>query len=121
MSIDGIHHLQTGFSEEMSHYIIAYDIQSPARWRKVHRVLCARAVPIQYSVFLLTGDKRSFKQCKDKLLQLIHPTLDDIRFYPLPKRGFKFQYGRPAIPEGIYLSDFPNFPKFATIEKDLDL
>jgi CRISPR-associated protein Cas2 len=81
-------------------WLIGYDIASPRRLRRVHRLLKRRAFPVQYSLFAaaLTAVER------DRLLaelgRLIHPRKDDVRFWPLPERVELLRIG-PSGPVGF--------------------
>lgn len=49
----------------MGLYLVAYDIRDRNRWHKVHHMLIAQALPIQYSVFLFNGSReRSNAACQ---------------------------------------------------------
>lgn len=91
----------------MSDTIICYDISNPRRLGRVFRFLKKIAVPLQYSVFLFTGDDRQLDRCLEKAAKLIDEKEDDLRAYPLPSRGFKARLGKPALPEGIQWSGLP--------------
>jgi len=91
----------------MSDFVICYDICEPKRLARVFRLLRKCAMPLQYSVFLFTGDERQLKRIMDALVRLIDPQQDDLRAYPLPKRGFKARLGKAALPEGIQWSGLP--------------
>jgi CRISPR-associated protein Cas2 len=71
------------------------------------RYLKKCATPLQYSVFLFAGDERRLARCLENAAQLIDPKEDDLRAYPLPKRGFKARLGKAALPEGIQWSALP--------------
>lgn len=91
----------------MMDYLICYDIAHPRRLGRVFRYLKKRALPLQYSVFLFSGDDRQLERCLEAAVKLIDPAEDDLRAYPLPKRGFKERLGKAALPEGIRLSNLP--------------
>lgn len=91
----------------MTDTIICYDITQPKRLGRVFRFLKKCAMPLQYSVFLFSGDDRQLGRILDKLEKLIDPKEDDLRAYPLPKRGFKARLGKTALPEGIQWSGLP--------------
>jgi CRISPR-associated protein Cas2 len=91
----------------MREYIICYDIRNPKRLNRLHRYLLKHAIPIQYSVFLFSGDDRNLQRCLDAAAPLIDPKEDDLRTYPLPARGLKVRMGRPTLPEGILWSSLP--------------
>lgn len=91
----------------MSDTLICYDISDPKRLGRLFRFLKKCAMPVQYSVFLFTGDDRQLDRLLAKAAQLIDPKADDLRAYPLPKRGFKARLGKAALPEGIQWSGLP--------------
>lgn len=91
----------------MSEFIVCYDIGDPKRLGRLHRFLKQRAVPLQYSVFLFSGDDRQLDRLLDKAAAYIDPKVDDLRAYPLPVRGFKARLGKPALPEGVQWSGLP--------------
>ena len=65
----------------MGLYLVAYDIRDRNRWHKVHHMLIAQALPIQYSVFLFNGSRDAFERCMSALTSIIDPREDDLRFY----------------------------------------
>ncbi|WP_374336314.1 CRISPR-associated endonuclease Cas2 [Methyloversatilis sp.] len=91
----------------MSEFIVCYDISDPKRLGRLHRFLKKCAVPLQYSVFLFSGDDRQLDRLLEKATGYIDPKADDLRAYPLPTRGFKARLGKPALPEGIQWSGLP--------------
>lgn len=91
----------------MSDTIICYDITDPKRLGRLFRYLKKCAIPLQYSVFLFTGDDRQLARCLEKAVRLIDEKHDDLRAYPLPKRGFKARLGKAALPAGIQWSGLP--------------
>jgi CRISPR-associated endonuclease Cas2 len=91
----------------MTTFVIGYDIKDPKRLQQVHRVLKNYAMPIEYSIFLLDGDKRAAQRCMQALLPLIDPKQDDLRCYPLPLRGWQARLGIGAMPEGIFWTGLP--------------
>jgi len=91
----------------MADYLICYDICDPRRLQRLHRHLKRHAVPIQYSVFLFSGSERQLERCLTEAEAIIEARADDLRAYPLPKRGLKARLGRSALPEGIYWSPLP--------------
>ncbi len=91
----------------MNTYIIGYDITNPKRLGRIHRALKNHAVPLQYSLFLLEGSQTDFHRCLDDILPLLDRKSDDLRCYPLPKRGLRKRIGKPLLPEGIILTSLP--------------
>ena len=91
----------------MTDTIICYDIADPKRLGRLFRFLRKCAAPLQYSVFLFSGDDRQLERCLQGLLRLIDTKEDDLRAYPLPARGLRVRLGKPALPEGILWSGLP--------------
>lgn len=91
----------------MTDYVICYDISNPRRLGRLFRFLRKCAVPLQYSVFLFTGDDRQLDRCMAKAAGFIDTKEDDLRAYPLPVRGLKARLGKPALPEGIQWGGLP--------------
>jgi CRISPR-associated protein Cas2 len=91
----------------MTDTLICYDITDPKRLGRVFRYLKKRAMPLQYSVFLFSGDDRQLERCLAGAAALIDGKNDDLRAYPLPARGFKARLGKAALPEGIQWSGLP--------------
>ncbi|WP_126443800.1 CRISPR-associated endonuclease Cas2 [Sulfuricystis multivorans] len=91
----------------MSEFVICYDIADPRRLARVFRHLKKHAMPLQYSVFLFSGDERQLNRIMDELARLIDDGEDDLRAYPLPARGFKARLGKATLPEGIQWSNLP--------------
>lgn len=91
----------------MTDYIICYDIAQPRRLGRVFRFLKKYAAPLQYSVFLFSGDDRQLDRCLAGAARLIDAEEDDLRAYPLPARGLKARLGKPALPAGIQWSGLP--------------
>lgn len=92
----------------MREFLICYDIADPRRLARLHRYLRKRAVPLQYSVFLMTGDDRQLERCLAGAAQIIDPGADDLRAYPLPEGGLKVRLGKAVLPEGILWGALPS-------------
>lgn len=91
----------------MSEFIVCYDICNPRRLGRLHRFLKGCAVPLQYSVFLFSGDERQLDRLLEQAAGYIDPNADDLRAYPLPTRGLKARLGQPSLPQGIQWSGLP--------------
>ena len=91
----------------MSEFVVCYDISDPKRLLRLHRFLKKYAMPLQYSVFLFTGDDRQLDRLLGKAEQYIDRQEDDLRAYPLPARGLKARLGQPALHEGIQFGGLP--------------
>lgn len=87
-------------------HIIAYDIADKKRLQRVHRLVKAHAIPLQYSVYLA---QMTPTQCNKLIAELklqINDSQDDIRIYPLPKKPNWASWGKPIMPDGLLLTDF---------------
>ena len=82
-------------------FLLAYDIADPRRLVRVHRTVRNHGVPLQYSLFLVPGTAADIDQLLAQLDEIIAPTEDDIRVYPLPQMLDVVQYGRQWMPHGI--------------------
>lgn len=90
----------------MSDYIICYDIANPRRLGRIHRALKKQALAIQYSVYLFSGTEAQLQRCLAQLQTLMDERHDDIRAYPLPRRGLRLAVGASALPDGIALGSW---------------
>ncbi len=84
-------------------WLIAYDITSPKRLGRVHRHLRKRAVPVQYSVFVVHDTPAYVGRLRNELMALIDARSDDVRIYPVPENPQLSLLGRRAMPEGVML------------------
>ena len=91
----------------MTDFVICYDIANPKRLSRIFRYLKKYAMPMQYSVFLYSGDDRQLSRVMGKLTTMLDLREDDLRAYPLPKRGLRARLGKPALPEGIQWGGLP--------------
>lgn len=71
----------------MPTYLVAYDISSPRRLRKVARQLEKVATRIQYSVFLLKGEREKLDLLLQRLAPLVHPHKDVLQAWELPRES----------------------------------
>jgi CRISPR-associated protein Cas2 len=90
-----------------SDFLIAYDITCPRRLARMHRYLTKVAVPIEYSVFFVTGEIGWIMDILAEAANMIDKRSDDLRCYPLPGRGLKTRLGRATLPQGVFYSDLP--------------
>ncbi|MEN8133113.1 MAG: CRISPR-associated endonuclease Cas2 [Pseudomonadota bacterium] len=88
---------------EQRDHIIAYDIGEPRRLGRIHRYLKKRAMPIQYSVFLIRCNAEQLHGIIQELDDMIDPERDDIRFYTLPRKPQVITLGQQGMPEGLQL------------------
>ena len=82
-------------------WLIAYDIADPRRLKRVHRFLCAHAVPVQYSVFVTRASPMRLGVLRVSLEELIDSRKDDVRVYPVPEPANLSVFGKKSLPEGL--------------------
>lgn len=70
-------------SRQTSFYIVAYDIPSDRRRKKIHKVLSGFGQWTQYSLFELFVSDKELVLLQNKLEKLLNPKQDSVRFYPL--------------------------------------
>jgi CRISPR-associated protein Cas2 len=75
-------------------WLMAYDIARPRRLVRVHRLLRAQAVPVQYSVFAARCSPAKLGVIRSSIAALIAKREDDVRCYPVPEPAQLFVYGR---------------------------
>ncbi|WJW76678.1 CRISPR-associated endonuclease Cas2 [Thiohalobacter sp. IOR34] len=95
---------------ESRFYLVCYDISDPRRLARLHRYLSARAVPVQYSVFILWADSVKVDALVREILEIINPREDDVRVYPLPRQIELETLGRRGLPEGLLLTGVSGAP-----------
>jgi CRISPR-associated protein Cas2 len=86
-------------------YLICYDIAEPRRLQRVHHVLGANALAVQYSVFLFWGSRVSLGQLMEKVVSRIDGREDDVRVYRVPERCYAVTLGAEPISPGLVLQD----------------
>lgn len=79
-------------------WLIAYDIRCPKRLSRLHHRVKARAIPVQYSVFLFEGSAGDLGNFLTEIGQYIDSKEDDVRAYPIPERPEIHVVGRGAFP-----------------------
>ncbi len=85
-------------------WLIAYDITSPRRLRRVHAFLKQHGIPVQYSVFLVYADRTRLDAILEGLAERIHPRSDDVRAYRLPAELWYKSLGAPTLPRGVLMA-----------------
>lgn len=64
-------------------WLLAYDIRDHKRLQKIGRYLQKEGVRLQYSVYLLSGQRQHIEKIMEQLRQFIDKRMDDVRIYPL--------------------------------------
>lgn len=84
-------------------WLVAYDISDPRRLNRVHRLLKAKGVPVQFSLFAVLDSAQGILQLKTELAGLIDTESDDVRIYRLPQTPSFVTIGLPLLPEDLLL------------------
>lgn len=63
--------------------LVVYDISHDRRRTKLHNALLDFGTPVQYSVFECLLDETRHEQMKKRVLKVIRPKKDQVRFYYL--------------------------------------
>lgn len=63
--------------------LVAYDISDDKRRTRLHNALLDFGTPVQYSVFECLLDAKGQERMKKKVLRVIRPQKDQVRFYHL--------------------------------------
>lgn len=105
----------------MSTYVIGYDIRDPKRLAKVHRKMLGFGIPIEYSVFLMTGTLGDALRCASVMRTVVNLREDDVRCYRIPDRGARGHSGRGTLPAGISWSALPGELPLSEMEAEDEL
>ena len=88
---------------QVSQYLIVYDISEPKRLQRVHRRLKKQGLPVQYSVFSVVLSHVQLLRLLDLIRLLIDEKEDDVRCYRLPSSIDCLTLGRQFFPDDILL------------------
>lgn len=84
--------------------IVVYDISKDKRRTKLHDALLDFGTPVQYSVFECLLDAKALARMKERVMKVIKPRVDRVRFYYLCAACLK----RTEVTSGVeVLSDEP--------------
>lgn len=100
-------------------YLIAYDVAQPRRLGRIHRFLKARALPVQYSVFLARSSDEQREALLAGLRARMDARRDDVRLYRLPDPCHAQTLGRTVLPPGIFLSCHPTLLQLQATARQL--
>lgn len=82
-------------------YLVCYDITDERRLTRVFRLLKARGLHFQYSVFLCSLTWPELNELTRQVADLIDPAADDVRVYPVPSGDVITALGRgDRTPDG---------------------
>ena len=88
-------------------WMIAYDVADNQRRQRLARALLGYGERIQYSVFECRLDARELVRLRRRILEIIDPESDSIRWYPLCRpchgRVARQGQGERSEDEGFYL------------------
>ncbi|MDP1547209.1 MAG: CRISPR-associated endonuclease Cas2 [Anaerolineales bacterium] len=88
---------------EKRKFLICYDIVDQRRLRKVHQLLSASAMSVQYSVFEAELSNVQLEQLKEKLLPCIKSDVDKLTIYRLFKTNAKLDLAMVADDELLFI------------------
>jgi CRISPR-associated protein Cas2 len=86
-------------------WLLAYDIRDPKRLQRVSRYINKEALRLQFSVYVLKGNREQIEQVMAQLRQLIDEKADDVRIYPLTENTRIWGMGTQFADGGNTLSD----------------
>ena len=88
-----------------SNFIIAYDISSIKRLRKMAKLLESVAIRVQFSIFLYSNaTKDELKNLCSKIMEIINVNSDDVRIYKIDiERSIHLKSGIDLKNPTIYL------------------
>ena len=74
------------FREALMYVLVTYDIQTTSpegrrRLRHAAKICVDYGQRVQYSVFELKVEPARWVECRERLLRLIDPAVDSVRFY----------------------------------------
>ena len=82
-------------------WLIAYDIASPRRWRRVNARIADRGFRLQYSLYWAPVSARAIDALMSELATVIDPGEDDVRAYPFPADAWCRLWGPPPWGDGV--------------------
>jgi CRISPR/Cas system-associated endoribonuclease Cas2 len=91
----------------MNWYLVSYDIRSPKRLRRVHRLLKSRAHSLLESLFVFQGTAVDMEQLQCMLWKEVRAGVDDILIYRLRADRTLHRWGTACLPEGLYDFSLP--------------
>jgi len=88
---------------QVSQYLIVYDISEPKRLQRVHRRLKKQGLPVQYSVFSVVLSQVQLVRLLDVIKPLLDEREDDLRCYSLPCLIDCVTLGKQFFPDDVLL------------------
>ena len=86
-------------------WLLAHDISDPRRLQNVWRLMRKEGLPLQYSLYLLHGDRQRVQRLLDQLTPMIDSKTDDLRVYPLGENTRLWGLGTQFNEGGNVLTD----------------
>ena len=90
---------------ETQRWLLAHDIADPKRLQKVWRLMRKEGLPLQYSVYLVQGNRQRVQRLLEKITPLIDSKKDDLRVYPLGENTRLWGLGTQFNEGGNTLTD----------------
>ena len=91
--------------DKTERWLLAYDIADPRRLQKLGRHMRKEGLPLQFSLYLVRGNKAKIDQLMNQLAAMIDVRADDIRAYPLGENVRIWGLGTQFEDGGFTLSD----------------
>lgn len=91
--------------DKPTRWILCYDIRDPRRLQRVHRYVSKHGLPLQYSAFLLKGNRETIERILAGLRPYLDERVDDVRCYPLGKDTRIWGLGRQFTDGPAVLTD----------------
>ena len=89
-------------------WLICYDIASPSRLAKVHRLVRQEAIALQRSVYFAELTAKELETLVEDLQALICEAEDDVRLVPQQAGQALLWQGLPLLPEGMVFGGAPS-------------
>lgn len=86
-------------------WLLAHDIADPKRLQKVWRYLRQEGVRLQYSVYLISGNRQQMEKVLNRLRELINEKADDVRVYAITENTRIWGLGKQFNDGGNVLCD----------------
>ena len=68
-------------------WLIAYDVSSPRRWRRLYHLVRRHGARVQWSVFVVSDPRFAPKAFMDAAARIVDPATDDVRLYRVDARA----------------------------------
>lgn len=91
--------------KDTQRWLLAHDIADPKRLNKVWRLMRKEGQALQYSLYLLRGNRERIERLLDQLSPIIDKRTDDVRIYPLGENTRLWGLGNQFSDGGNIMTD----------------